>query len=80
MTDQPTDQPGWNDRTRTEYGVIVDRRSAGLGFHLAHVSRSRENAEAFAARVTVYPAQVNIRRVYVGSWQPLPAAEEASQR
>lgn len=73
-------QPPMGSHTRTEYGVMVDRTSRGLGFFLAETFTEADRAHRMAAKAVDmfgYPATVQVRRVYVTDWQtcPIPPAE-----
>lgn len=56
---------------RTEYAVIVDRRSQGLGYYLAHIRYTQEAAELAASEIADYPTEIHVRQVYKTAWQPI---------
>lgn len=67
--------PPMGGHVRTEYGVMVDRTSKGLGFFLAETFTEPDRAHRMAAKAMDmfgYPALVQVRRVYVTDWQPCP--------
>lgn len=62
----------------TEYGVLVDRTSVGLGVLLAETTCDLERAERLASRSLEawgYPAEVKARRVYVADWTSVRSDE-----
>lgn len=57
---------------RTEYGVIVDRTSKGLGLYLAYTSASLPIAELRAEGLgDEYPVEVMQRSVTTTEWEPV---------
>ena len=65
--DVPTQSPPMGGHTRTEYGVIVDRTSKGLGYFLAETFTEADRARSMAAKAPDmfgFPALVQVRQVY----------------
>lgn len=57
-----------------EYGVIVDRTSAGLGYFLAETYRDYDRAKKHAMSSRIrhgYPAEVKQRVVTMTDWEPV---------
>lgn len=58
-------------QSRTEYGVMEDRRSKGLGFLLVKTTEDREYADRLVAEKSDYPRFMRTRLVDYFPWREM---------